>query len=50
VLNTGRIQTAGLKELFKKSVREVYQIGDCNIAGGRIGGAIESGYSVASTL
>jgi NADPH-dependent 2,4-dienoyl-CoA reductase/sulfur reductase-like enzyme len=50
VLNTGRIQTTGLKELFKKSVWEVYDIGDCNIAGGRIGGAIESGYSIASAL
>jgi len=48
VLNTGRIQTRGLRDLFRKSISEVYEIGDCNIAGGRIGGAIESGYSIAT--
>ena len=50
VLNTGRLQTSGLAEIFKKSVPEVFEIGDCLVAGGRIGGAIESGYSLASKL
>jgi 2,4-dienoyl-CoA reductase-like NADH-dependent reductase (Old Yellow Enzyme family)/thioredoxin reductase len=50
VLNTGRRQSTGLAEIFKKSVPEVFEIGDCNIAGGRIGGAIESGYALASKL
>ena len=50
VLNTGRIQSNDLGDAFRKSGVQIYEIGDCNIAGGKIGGAIEAGYSVASTL
>ncbi len=50
VLNTGRLQSNELARIFRKSISEVYEIGDCNVAGGRIGGAIESGYAVASVL
>ncbi|MHB2037541.1 MAG: FAD-dependent oxidoreductase, partial [Nitrososphaerales archaeon] len=48
VLNTGRKQAGrGLKEAFQGLVGEIYEIGDCNIAGGRMGGAINSGFLVA---
>lgn len=51
VLNTGRIQTSGLAEEFRKqSSVKVFEIGDCAFAGGRIGGAVESGYQIASSL
>ncbi|MFI5421012.1 MAG: FAD-dependent oxidoreductase, partial [Nitrososphaerales archaeon] len=50
VLNTGRIQSNDLGDAFRKSGTQIYEIGDCNVAGGKIGGAIEAGYSVASTL
>ena len=49
ILNTGRTQVNGLSSLIKKFVASVYEIGDCKIAGGRIGGAIDSAYEVAST-
>jgi 2,4-dienoyl-CoA reductase-like NADH-dependent reductase (Old Yellow Enzyme family)/thioredoxin reductase len=47
VLNTGRRQSNGLSEIFRKSIAEVYEVGDSSVAGGRIGGAIESGFAVA---
>jgi 2,4-dienoyl-CoA reductase-like NADH-dependent reductase (Old Yellow Enzyme family) len=50
VLNTGRIQTNNLAESFRKCVSEVHEIGDCRVAGGKIGGAIESGYSVGISV
>ncbi len=50
VLNTGRKQNDGLKGLFDPLVREVYEIGDCSIAGGTLRWAIESGYVVGSTI
>ena len=50
VLNTGRIQSNELGDAFRKTGVTVYEIGDCNVAGGKIGGAIEAGYSLASTL
>ncbi len=50
VLNTGRLQVNDLVDIFKKSVSEVFLVGDSNIAGGRIGGAIEAGFSIASSL
>jgi 2,4-dienoyl-CoA reductase-like NADH-dependent reductase (Old Yellow Enzyme family) len=50
VLNTGRHQSNELAGIFRQSIAQVYEIGDCKIAGGRIGGAIESGYALASKL
>ncbi len=50
VLNTGRSQVNDLSELFRKSSAEVFIIGDSSVAGGRIGGAIESGFVVANSL
>ena len=50
ILNTGRIQNRELSDLFRRFVGEVFEIGDCKLAGAKIGGAIESGYSVASTI
>ena len=50
VLNTGRKQNGGLKELFDPLVREVYEIGDCSIAGGTLRAAIEAGYEIGSTI
>jgi 2,4-dienoyl-CoA reductase-like NADH-dependent reductase (Old Yellow Enzyme family) len=50
VLNTGRKQVRDLFHLLRKFVSEVYEIGDCNIAGGRIGGAVEAGYEIGSVV
>jgi 2,4-dienoyl-CoA reductase-like NADH-dependent reductase (Old Yellow Enzyme family)/thioredoxin reductase len=50
VLNTGRSQVNDLTVLFRKSGVQVFEAGDSSIAGGRIGGAIESGFAVASAL
>jgi 2,4-dienoyl-CoA reductase-like NADH-dependent reductase (Old Yellow Enzyme family) len=50
VLNTGRIQTNELRDAFKKTGVELFEVGDCLVAGGKIGGAIESGYRAAGTL
>jgi thioredoxin reductase len=50
VLNTGRQQNGGLKPLFAGLVKEVYEIGDSNIAGGRARAAIEAGYQIGSTV
>ncbi len=50
VLNTGRRQSNELAAIFRTLGEEVFEIGDCMIAGGRIGGAIESGYSIAGKL
>lgn len=48
VLNTGRAQVNELTQLMKRFVSSVYEIGDCKMAGGRIGGAIDGAYAVAS--
>jgi 2,4-dienoyl-CoA reductase-like NADH-dependent reductase (Old Yellow Enzyme family)/thioredoxin reductase len=50
VLNTGRQQRKDLSGLLKKTGQEVYEIGDCDIAGGRLSGAIESGFLLGSRL
>ena len=50
VLNTGRTYLGGLANLMKKFVPAVYEIGDCKTAGGRIGGAINTGYEIGSVL
>jgi 2,4-dienoyl-CoA reductase-like NADH-dependent reductase (Old Yellow Enzyme family)/thioredoxin reductase len=51
VLNTGRKQSGGgLYKLFEGKVREVYEIGDCDVAGGRIGRAIETGFKIGSAI
>lgn len=48
VLNTGRTQVNSLTSLMKRFVPSVYEIGDCKMAGGRMGGAIDGAYEVAS--
>lgn len=50
VLNTGRQQRKDLSRLIRKTAPVVYEIGDCDIAGGRLGGAIESGFIVGSQI
>ncbi len=50
ILNTGRQQRIGLKGFFNELVKEVYEIGDCNVAGGRIDRAIADAYDLASSI
>lgn len=50
VLNTGRHQKNDLTAVFKKTPVRVFEVGDCSIAGGRIGGAIESGFVLGNQL
>jgi hypothetical protein len=51
VLNTGRRQKNDLASLFRQNPSvEVLEIGDCSIAGGRIGGAIDSGFVAGSKI
>jgi len=50
VLNTGRRQRNDITGLVRKSVSAVYEIGDCKTAGGRIGGAVESGFLVGAQI
>lgn len=50
VLISGRKQTSGLKDVFSKYVPEVYEVGDCDIAGGRIGRAVETGFRVGMRI
>lgn len=50
VLNTGRTHVNGLTNLMKKFVTEVYEVGDCKVAGGRIGGAIDNAYEIGAAL
>lgn len=44
VLVCGRIQNQSLKCAFSRSVKEVYEVGDCDVAGGRMGRAIDTGF------
>lgn len=44
VLVSGRKQNNALTSLFSRFVKEVYEVGDCDVAGGRIGRAIESAF------
>lgn len=50
ILNTGRQQKDNLRKFFEGLVTDIYEIGDCKIAGGRIDGAIASGYEVGSSI
>ena len=50
VLNTGRKQNNRLKQLITGLVKEVYEIGDCDLAGGRMRAAVEAGYRVGVSI
>jgi 2,4-dienoyl-CoA reductase-like NADH-dependent reductase (Old Yellow Enzyme family)/thioredoxin reductase len=50
VLNTGRKQNSLTSEYFKGLKQEVYEIGDCYFAGGKIRAAIEAGYKLGSSI
>ncbi len=46
VLITGRMQNDVLYQAFKKKMKEVYLVGDANIAGARIGFAMYDGQRI----
>jgi len=50
VFYTGRKQNNSLCSLFKVFAKEVYEIGDCHIAGGKIISAIDEGFSVGMKI
>jgi 2,4-dienoyl-CoA reductase-like NADH-dependent reductase (Old Yellow Enzyme family)/thioredoxin reductase len=50
VIYTGRKQNNSLHSMFKNLVEEVYEVGDCNIAGGKIISAIDEGFSVGMKI
>lgn len=50
VLNTGRQQKATLRDYFEGLVKEIYEIGDCDVAGGRIDRAIADAYELAASI
>jgi len=50
VFYTGRRQNNSLHSLFKGVVKEVYAIGDCHIAGGKIVSAIDDGFSIGMRI
>jgi len=50
VFYTGRKQNNSLRSLFKGFAKEVYEIGDCHIAGGKIVSAIDEGFSVGMKI
>ena len=50
VIYTGRKQNNSLLFMFKNLVGDVYEVGDCNIAGGKIISAIDEGYSVGMKI
>jgi 2,4-dienoyl-CoA reductase-like NADH-dependent reductase (Old Yellow Enzyme family)/thioredoxin reductase len=50
VFYTGRKQNNGLTPLVKKFSKEVYEVGDSRIAGGKIISAIDDGFSVGMKL
>ena len=50
VLNTGRQQNNEIYNFFQGKVQEIYEVGDCDIAGGRIGRAIETGFKIGASI
>ncbi|MGI0079273.1 MAG: FAD-dependent oxidoreductase [Nitrososphaerales archaeon] len=50
ILHTGRKQNNSLRGTFKELVTEIYEIGDCRIAGGKISDAIEDGFKVGMRI
>ena len=50
VIYTGRKQNNSLHSMFKSFVEEVYEVGDCNIAGGKIISAMDEGFSVGMKI
>ena len=50
VLHTGRMQNNSLAKLFHGHVKEIHEIGDCRIAGGKIMAAIDDGYKVGMKI
>ena len=50
IFYTGRKQNNSLHSMFKSLVEEVYEVGDCHIAGGKILSAIDEGFSVAMKI
>jgi 2,4-dienoyl-CoA reductase-like NADH-dependent reductase (Old Yellow Enzyme family)/thioredoxin reductase len=50
ILNTGRQQNNGIYKMFQGKVNKIYEIGDSEIAGGRIGRAIETGFKIGVSI
>lgn len=50
VLYTGRKQNNSLAALAIKFIKEVYEIGDCRIAGGKIASAIDDGFGIGMKI
>lgn len=50
ILHTGREQNNSLRGLFKELVPEIYEVGDCHVAGGKIRDAIDEGFSVGMRI
>jgi 2,4-dienoyl-CoA reductase-like NADH-dependent reductase (Old Yellow Enzyme family)/thioredoxin reductase len=50
VFYTGRRQNNSLRSIFKSLVDEVYEVGDCHVAGGKIMSAVDEGFSVGMKI
>jgi thioredoxin reductase len=50
ILHTGRMQNNSLRRVFDGMVEEIYEVGDCRVAGGKILAAIDDGYRVGMQI
>ena len=50
VFHTGRKQNNGLTPLVRKFAKEVYEVGDCRIGGGKILSAIDDGFELGMKI
>ena len=50
ILQTGRMQNNSLRGVFAGLVKEVHEVGDCRVAGGKIMAAIDDGFAVGMKI
>jgi len=50
IMQTGRMQNNSLRGVFDGLVKEIYEVGDCRVAGGKIMAAIDDGFALGMQI